>query len=578
MSEFAQFRLLCRVHLRMFRTRTWRMLTESRLMTVALVAFLIGYSITAYLLFRQGLIYFGKLPAAGSLLVDRMLYIIFFCFFVMLVFSVVVTGYISLYRARDTNWLLTLPISRRVIFLWKSLEAALFSSWGLIFITAPLLLAFARMRGTPPEFYVKTLITLLPFVIIASCVAILLMITAVRWLKRTHLVILAVVAVIGFATWGFLTVKKEQQITNRAGLSAALTFRQVIRHTEIAVSPLSPSSWLASSVVDWTRPHAYRRSGMNAALLFSYAMMGVLVTLWLSRRWFYESWNQSLQNAAAAAQRSRRKTPADLFKSARTRAGPLSALLGRPLAAVTRKDVVSFRRDPAQWIQFVMVFGLLAIYAMGLRRLNQHLEQPRDLYLVVTLNLAVCALALSTLTTRFVFPQFSLEGRRLWILAMSPVRMQRVVYQKFFLSTLFTSTAVGLIVLISGNTLNLPDREIAIYTGAILTLSLGLNALAVGFGVLFPNLEETNAAKIVSGFGGTFCLVLSFVYIVVFLLLLTWARIEVFRDNEIPADWLATDHARLGFGIAAGLTVGIVCVPLFFAVKRLKRLEILGNP
>ena len=32
------------------------------------------------------------------------------------------------------------------------------------------------------------------------------------------------------------------------------------------------------------------------------------------------------------------------------------------------------------------------------------------------LNLGASALTLSTLTTRFVFPQFSLEGRRLWIL------------------------------------------------------------------------------------------------------------------------------------------------------------------
>ena len=238
---------------------------------------------------------------------------------------------------------------------------------------------------------------------------------------------------------------------------------------------------------------------------------------------------------------------------------------------------MTFRREPAQWIQFVIVFGLLMVYALGLRRLNDHLEQPSDLYLVVTLNLAVCALALSTLTTRFVFPQFSLEGRRLWILAMSPLKNQRVVFQKFALSTLFTSVAVALIVLISGNTLSLPPAEIAVYTGAVVLLALGLDAIAGGVGVLFPNLEETNAAKIVSGFGGTFCLVLSFVYIVLFMLLLTWARIGVFRDNELPAGWLADLHSRLGMASALALTAVIAGVPLFFAVKRLKRLEILGN-
>jgi len=579
-TEFAQLKLLFRVHRRMMRTRIHRMVTESRLMTLTLSGFLMVYSVSAYILFKQGLNYFGRLPAAGSLLIDRMLYIIFFCFFVMLVFSVAVTGYISLYRARDTKWLLTLPLSRRVIFLWKSLEAAVFSSWGLLFITAPLLLAFALERQSPLTFYPKTVISMIPFVIIASSLAFILMLAVVRWLKRRQLIVISVMAIAGFGVWGFQTVQREQEQVDNAGFSAGVIFHQVIRHTEITVNRGSPSTWLAGSVVDWTRKQSYRSNSLYPALLISWSLMGMLVTAWIGRLWFYESWNQSLQNAAEAACRARGKIGASLarpIEKATRSTGMLRRFLGRPLAAVTRKDMMTFRREPAQWIQFVIVFGLLTIYAMSLRRLNEHLERPSDLYLVVTLNLAVCALALSTLTTRFVFPQFSLEGRRLWILAMSPLRLQRVVFQKFFLSTLFTSAAVAVIVLISGNTLNLPPTEIALYTSAVIMLALGLNAIAVGFGVLFPNLEETNAAKIVSGFGGTFCLVLSFVFIALFMLLLTWARLEVFRDNELPKGTLTGFHSQLGMASAVGLTALITGIPLFFAVKRLKRLEISGN-
>ena len=38
-------------------------------------------------------------------------------------------------------------------------------------------------------------------------------------------------------------------------------------------------------------------------------------------------------------------------------------------------------------------------------------------------------------------------------------------------------------------------------------------ALATGLGALYPNFREDNPTKIVSGFGGTLCLVLSFLYI-----------------------------------------------------------------
>lgn len=580
MSEFAQFRLLLRIHTRILWTRLLKLVTGSRLMGLTLVLFLVTYSFTAYFLFRSGLIYFGKLPAAGGLLIDRMMHVVFFCFFLMLMFSVAVTGYIALYRARDTRWLLTLPITHRVVFLWKVFEATLFSSWGLLFISAPLLVSFAEIRGAGPDFYLRTLGGLIPFLLTASCLAALLLLTIVRWITRTQLIVVTSAAALLFGLSVTRTVLQEREITERAGFSAALTFQQVIRHTDITVNRIIPSTWYAASVVTWSRPHRLPDSPLQPALLASWGLMGILTASWLARRWFYLSWNHSVQNAAIAALRRRPPSRSEIpGLAARHRPKPslISRIFGRPLAAITRKDLLTFRREPAQWIQFLIVFGLLAIYATGLRRLNQHLDQPRDLYLVAYLNLAVCALALSTLTTRFIFPQFSLEGRRLWILAMSPLRLPTVVLQKFLLSTFFTSLAVSTIVLISGNTLNLSQSDTIFFILAILLLAVGLNALAVGLGVLFPNLEETNAAKIVSGFGGTLCLVLSFVFIVCFLLLLAWSRIEVFRNNRLPDHWLDGNQAPLALGLALLLTLVLTGGPLFFAMKRLKRLEILGN-
>ena len=48
----------------------------------------------------------------------------------------------------------------------------------------------------------------------------------------------------------------------------------------------------------------------------------------------------------------------------------------------------------------------------------------------------------------------------------------------------------------------------------ISTMTFTLTALATGLGALYPNFREDNPSKIVSGFGGTLCLVLSFLYIV----------------------------------------------------------------
>ena len=62
--------------------------------------------------------------------------------------------------------------------------------------------------------------------------------------------------------------------------------------------------------------------------------------------------------------------------------------------------------------------------------------------------------------------------------------------------------------------------DVAFFGAVITVMTFALNGLAVGLGVLFPNVKETNPNKIVSGFGGTLCFVLSSVYIIASLTLL----------------------------------------------------------
>ncbi|MDF1853514.1 MAG: hypothetical protein P1U85_21940 [Verrucomicrobiales bacterium] len=579
MSTFSQWLILFRYHLRMLRVKAAVAAKHSRLMTITIALFLAAYSIVSYWLFREGLEYVARLPAAGSLLSDRLVYVMFFCFLLMLIFSVAVTGYISLFRNRDTRWLLTLPVSHRAIFLWKCFESAMFSSWGLIFILAPLLVAFARTRDVSPDFFFKAIAVLIPFLLLTSALGSLFLITAVRFFTRKQFAWgMGIIAVILLAS-AVRTGLQDKEAMEQSGLSAALTFQRVLHHTNASVNRAFPSTWLASAIIDWTRSYRHGGSLLYPTLLYSNCAMGILLVSFAGRSWFYRSWNRSLQQSASSAIRreSRGAASRDQLSEDFPRASALSRFIGRPLAAITRKDFLTFIREPAQWVQFSLVFGLLAIYASGLRQMNGDITAARDLYLVAFLNLAVCALALSTLTTRFVFPQFSLEGRRLWILAMSPLRLPSLVTQKFFSSTLCSGFLIALILFIGGYNLQLGWGDSLFFAGAIGMLAIGLNALAVGLGVLFPNLEESNAAKIVSGFGGTLCLVSSFIYILAFVLLLAYARWEVFRDNAVDPYWYESPKSIAILAIIGALTLAVTLIPLLFSRKKLKRLEILSN-
>ena len=64
--------------------------------------------------------------------------------------------------------------------------------------------------------------------------------------------------------------------------------------------------------------------------------------------------------------------------------------------------------------------------------------------------------------------------------------------------------------------LKFPWWRVAFFAGSIGLMSAALSGLSVGLGALFPNFKEDNPSKIVSSFGGTLCLVISFVYNTVF--------------------------------------------------------------
>jgi hypothetical protein len=136
---------------------------------------------------------------------------------------------------------------------------------------------------------------------------------------------------------------------------------------------------------------------------------------------------------------------------------------------------------------------------------------------------------------------------------------------------------VILILLIGGYNLQLGMKESAFFATAITLLAIGLNALAVGLGVLFPNLDESNAAKIVSGFGGTLCLVGSFIFILCFIMLLAYTRWGIFTENKVNPNWIDTPRGLIGTTILLILTFIVTATPLIFSKKKLKRLEILSN-
>jgi ABC-2 type transport system permease protein len=143
--------------------------------------------------------------------------------------------------------------------------------------------------------------------------------------------------------------------------------------------------------------------------------------------------------------------------------------------------------------------------------------------------------------------------------------LQRVVMTKYWLaSALSLLVTLGLVTL-SCYLLKMPLDDVAFFGAVVTVMTFALNGLAVGLGVLFPNVKETNPNKIVSGFGGTLCFVLSSIYIIASLALLVMGG-GGFHGNT---NWAIA--CIIGFTF---MSVFIGWLPLSIGLKSLKNFEV----
>ncbi len=518
-AKFAPAPLL--LLLRVNALQSWRRLLsvrkQSRLLTGIIGSFIVAYLALSFWLFYYGLRFIAKFPGLGAVLTERLMYVLFAFLFALLLLSNLIISYTNLFRNRETSFLLTLPVSTQAIFRWKFIESTILASWAFLFLIAPLLAAFGLVRGVPWHFYFATFFLIVLFIVLPGVLGAWLAILIGRFLDRRNFQIAMVgtaITLLALAAFWWKTQSVGNDLLDKRTLEA---LDQLLGRTRFTLFPFLPSYWLSSAVLQWAE-------GVLSGAAF-FALVLLSHTLFFGGLAFTRFGNLFYDTASAVQSRAGSGFKLN-FLNARQKPDLLEKVfakffwLKRDNRALAVKDLRMFWRDTTQWGQSVMFFGLLGVYIINLRNFTHQLTSPFWINLVAFLNLGACSFNLASVTTRFVFPQFSLEGRRLWIIGMSPMGLARVVKTKYWLaSALSLVVTLGLIIL-SCYLLKMSWERVAFFGAVVSVMTFTLNGLAVGLGVLYPNLKETNPNKIVSGFGGTLCFVLSSVYILAAMTLL----------------------------------------------------------
>src|SRR5689334_7484003 len=174
--------------LRVNALQNWRRLKSIRdqscLLTAFISLFLGGYLVLSFLLFYKGLKFVASFPGLGTILTERLLFLLFAFLFFMLLLSNLIIGYTNLFNNRETAFLLNLPVRFETIFRWKFVESTLLASWAFLFLIAPLLVAYGLTRNLPWHFYWVTLFLIGVFICLPAVLGVGLAILVGRFLDR----------------------------------------------------------------------------------------------------------------------------------------------------------------------------------------------------------------------------------------------------------------------------------------------------------------------------------------------------------------------------------------------------------
>lgn len=540
---------------------------HSRLKVLVLATFAVGFWVGMYWLVRGAVRFVDDTVTVDiSRQIDGALFpLAFFSLMLMLAFSNGIIGYTALFRNKETAWLMTHPVPPAAITVYKMGESLVFSSWAFFFIGAPALLGYGVERDVHWLYYPVTVTVFASFALLPGAIGNGVALCLVRFLPRRgrQAAIAGIAAVVvgggGLVHWQLRQVTKAHNVFSEVGIA------ELFGKLEFLQNPLLPSWWASRAVLlsgqGWT--FAGDVVLYTCALTSSGLLLLYLVT-WLAHHHLEPAFDRAAGAPAKSRKAGRRRIRAAIDR----------VLFFLPVRTklFLEKDLRTFVRDPVQWSQFLLLFGLLAFYVLNLRTFKY--EQRPAFYrtLVAFLNLAATSLTMTTFASRFVFPLLSLEGKRFWILGIAPVPRRQILIGKFWFSLGFLLLVSQSLTAVSCYMLRLPLALSAIHCLTMVAISVGISGLSVGLGALYPNFQEDNPSKIVAGFGGTLNLVLSLLFILVVILV-----------EAIPAHWyfVASEngvaigvHWLIASVVLAQVIGAIVCViPMRLGMRAFERLE-----
>jgi ABC-2 type transport system permease protein len=506
--------------------------------------------------------YIQRVADIGDLLAGKMLSVILLAFLTILLLSNVITALSTFFLAKDLDLLVAAPVGGLRIYLAKLTETIVHSSWMVALLALPILSAYGIVYGGGPLFPLVAAAASLPFLVLPAVIGVIVTMLLVNVFpaRRTR----ELLTLIGLGGLGvvliLLRVIRPEQLARPEGFRNFLDYLVVLR---TPTSPLLPNEWATSMIMNWLLRVA---DPQPVLALWGTAAVALGLGALAHGALFLSGYSKAQEGAERKVRRPLR--------------GPLGVALRRLPPAKREfvlKDLRLFFRDNTQWSQLILLGVLLLIYIFNIKSLPIHSGERIPFALVTMisfLNLGLAGFVLAAVAARFVFPGLSLEGRQMWLLRSSPLDHRAMLWSKYWMGTAPLLLLALVITILTNALLRVSPFMMAVGVGTITLYTLAACALALTFGVYFPQFGTENAAQIPTSFGGVVYMMASLTLLAVVIMIEAIPVAAHLRAAHRGMPPTGATELWLALAGAAGLLIAATLVPLRMSATRIERMEI----
>lgn len=516
----------------------------------------------------RALIHFRSAEIIGDLLAHHFLGMIFLVFFSMLIFSHVLAALSNLYLSKDLELCHSLPVTLEEIFVSRAAYTFMDSSWMLLVFGLPVFLAYAYVYHPGPGFYFTLLHMNLAMAIIAAGIGILVTMFLVYIFpaQRTRDIIMILSILMIVALYVLFRFLRPERLVNP---DSFLTVMQYINALKAPQSPYLPNQWITETLWDSLTGNNTKGRLFEVMLTWSTATAIAVINMWVANAIYFKGFSK--------AQESKRRRWGsgllDLTATFTTRP------FGRDMAAVLTKDIREFFRNNAQWSQVLLLGAIIVVYVYNFTVLPLEKSPIRLDFLqnqLAFLNMGLAGFVLSAVCVRFIYTAVSTEGEAYWILRSSPLGLKRYLWGKYLFSLIPLLILAEVLIIATNYFLHVTPFMMVLSSCTMFFMVLGITALGVGIGAIYPDFRCENIVRVSTGFGGVLYMIISSLFVGTVVVLEAGPVYILFMANLHEKAVTSSQWLFIGISFLLVLVINILAIikPMQMGLKALEAAEV----